>query len=62
MSSSSTKKKANSRISAEVELISVDDNTSEVMWKKRFTEAQGFKANLNIVFEHNARTIKLVEN
>ena len=29
---------------------------------KRFTEAQGFKVNLTIVFQNNASTIKLVEN
>ena len=52
----------NSRISTEALFIAVDDKTSKVKWYKSLTEAQGFKMNLNIVFQDNAITIKLVEN
>ena len=62
MSSSSTKQKVKSRSLTEVELIAVDNKTSKVVWSKRFTEAQGFKVKLTIVFQDNASTIKLAEN
>ena len=58
-SSSPTKQKVNSRSSTEADLIAVDDNISKVMWHKRFTEAQGFKVNLNIIFQDDTSTIKL---
>ena len=43
-------------------MISVDDKISKIVWSRRFTEAQGFNVNLNIVFQDNATTIKLAEN
>ena len=46
----------------EAELIAVDNKISKVIWTKRFTEAQGFKVHLNIVFQDNTSTIKLEEN
>ena len=62
MLSSSTKQKANPRSSMEAELIAIDDKTSKVAWSKRFTEVQGFKVNLNIVFQDNMSAIKFIEN
>ena len=61
-SSSLTKKKVSSRSSAEEELIDVDDKTIKVMCTKRFTGSQGFKVNLNAVFQDNTSTITLAEN
>ena len=43
-------------------MIPVDDKINKVVWSKKFTEAQGFKVNLSIVFQDNTRIIKLDEN
>ena len=62
MSSSLKKQKVNWRSLTEVELITVDDKIVKVIWAKRFTEAQGFKAHLTIVFQDETSTIKFAEN
>ena len=59
MSPSLIKQKVSSRSSMEAELIAIDDKISKVTWSKRLTEDQGFKVNLNIVFQDNTSTIKL---
>ena len=60
--SSSTKQKVNSRSSTEAELNAVDDKVSKVIWMKRFIESQGFKIKLNVVYQDNTSTIKLLKN
>ena len=62
ISSSSTKKKVNSRSTTESELIGVDDKISKVIWTKKFIEAQGFEVKLNIIYQDNTSTIKLLNN
>ena len=59
ISSSLIRQKVSSRSSTEEELIAVDEKISKVMWSKRLMEDQGFKVNLNIVFQDNTSTIKL---
>ena len=60
--SSSVKQKTNSRSSTEAELNATDDMISKVIWMKRFIEHQGFKVNLNVVYQDNTSTMKLVNN
>ena len=60
--SSSTKQKVNSRSTTEAELIAVDDKVSKIIWSKKFLEHQGFKVNLNIIYQDNTSTIKLMNN
>ena len=60
--SSSTKQKVNSRSSTESELIGVDDKVSKVIWSKKFLENQGFKVNLNIIYQDNTSAMKLMNN
>jgi hypothetical protein len=60
--SSSVKQKTNSRSSTEAELNATDDMISKVIWMKRFIEHQGFKVNLNVVYQDNTSTMELVNN
>ena len=60
--SSSTKQKVNSRSTTESELIGIDDKVSKIVWSKKFLEHQGFKVNLNIIYQDNTSTIKLMNN
>ena len=58
----STKQKVNVQSSTEAEMIGVDDRISKILWTKRFIENQGFKINLNIIYQDNTSTIKLSKN
>jgi hypothetical protein len=58
----STKQKVNSRSSTEAELNGVDNKIGKIMWTKRFIEKQGYKVNMNVVYQDNTSTIKLAEN
>ena len=60
--SSSTKQKVNARSTTESELIAADDNIAKCMWTRRFIEHQGFKVTLNIIYQDNSSTIKLINN
>jgi len=60
--SSSTKQKTNARSSTEAELNGFDNQIGKVLWTKRFLEAQGFKAKLNIIYQDNQSTMKLANN
>ena len=62
ISGSSTKQKVNARSSTESELIGIDDKISKVIWTKKFIENQGYKVNLNIIYQDNTSTIKLMNN
>ena len=62
ISGSSTKQKINSRSTTESELIAVDDKIAKVIWSQRFIECQGFKSNLNIIYQDNTSTLKLMNN
>lgn len=62
ISGSSTKQKVNSRSTTEAELVCVDDKIAKVVWTKKFIESQGFKVNLNIIYQDNTSTIKLMNN
>ena len=58
----STKQKINSRSSTEAELNGVDDKIGKIMWTKKFIEEQGFKINMNVIYQDNTSTIKLAQN
>ena len=60
--SDSTKQKINTRSSTEAELVAVDDRISKILWAKHFIEKQGFKVELNIIYQDNTSTIKLKNN
>ena len=60
--SSSIKQKTNSRSLTEAELNATDDMISKIIWMKKFIEHQGFKVNLNIIYQDNTSTIKLINN
>ena len=60
--SSSTKQKVNSRSSTEAELNATDDKISKIIWMKKFIEHQGFKVKLNVIYQDNTSTMKLVNN
>lgn len=60
--SDSTKQKVNSRSSTEAELIGVDDRISKVLWVKRFIEYQGFKINLNLIYQDSTSSMRLENN
>lgn len=62
ISSISEKQKVNNMSSTEGELTGIDDNTSKVIWSKKFIEKQGFKINLCMTFQDNMSTIKLIKN
>ena len=57
-----TKQKVNSRSSTEAELNGVDNKIGKIMWTKRFIEKQGYKVNMNAIYQDNTSTIKLAEN
>ena len=40
----------------------MDDKIAKVIWSKRFIECQGFKINLNIIYQDNTLTLKLMKN
>ena len=58
----SNKQKVNSRSSTEAELIAVDNKLSKVMWTMRFIEHQGFKVNLNVIYQDNMSSLRLETN
>ena len=60
--SDSLKQKVNSRSSTESEIVGVDDKIHKVVWAKRFVEYQGFKVNLNIIYQDNTSSMKLEQN
>ena len=62
INSSSTKQKVNARSSTEAELIGIDYKLSMIILTKWFTEAQGHKVTLNVVYQDNTNTIKLAQN
>ena len=57
-----TKQKVNSRSSTEAKLNRVDDKIGKIMWTKKFIEEQGFKINMNVIYQDNTSTIKLAQN
>ena len=40
----------------------MDDKVAMIIWSKRFIECQGFKINLNIIYQDNTSTLKLMNN
>ena len=62
ISSSSTKQKVNSRSTTESELNGVEDKISKVIWTKKIIEAQFFKVKLNMIYQDNTFTIKLLND
>ena len=57
-----TKQKVNLRSLTEAELNGVDNNIGKIMWTKKFIEEQGFKINMNVIYQDNTSTIKLAQN
>ena len=62
ISSDSTKQKTNSRSSTEAELNGVNEKVSKVIWAKKFIEAQGFEVKVNVIYQDNTSTMKLLKN
>ena len=62
ITSNSTKQKVNLWSSTEPEMIAVDDKISKVIWTKKFIESQGFKVELNVVYQNNESNLKLAQN
>ena len=60
--SSSIKQKVNSRSSTEAELNATDDMIGKIIWMKKFIEHQGFKVKLNVIYQDNKSTMKLINN
>ena len=58
----SKKQKVNTRSSTEAELVAVDDVLAQVVWTKKFLEAQGFNVTDNIVYQDNKSTMLLEKN
>ena len=50
------------RSSIEAELINIDDKISKIIWMKKVIESQKFKMNLNIIYQDNTSTMRLVTN
>ena len=59
---SSSKQKRNARSSAEAELNAVNNKTLTVTWTKRFINHQKLNVKLNVIFQDNASSIKLLEH
>eukprot|EP00957_Ditylum_brightwellii_P168284 12811057-Ditylum_brightwellii.AAC.1 len=55
----STKQKLNTRSSTKAEIVGVDDLMPQVLWKRYFMEAQGYKVSDNIVYQDNESAIRL---
>ena len=62
VTSSSAKHKANARSTTRSELIAADDNIAKCTWTRKLIESQGFKVTLNIIYQDNSSTIKLINN
>ena len=56
------KQKVNARSSTEGELIGVDDVIAQIIWTKKFLEAQGYEVKDNVAFEDNKSTMTLSQN
>lgn len=60
--SSSKRQKLNTKSSAEVELVGIDDMMGQVLWTRYFLEAQGCDIKENIVHQDNMSLILLEKN
>ena len=58
----STKQKINTESFTEAELVGVDDALPNVLWIRRFLNAQGFTVNDNVVYQDNQSAILLERN
>ena len=58
----STKQKLNTRSSTEAEIVGGDDTLAQVMWTKKFVEAQGYPITQNIMYRDNQSAMKIEEN
>jgi hypothetical protein len=58
----SRKQKLNTRSSTKAELVGVDDGVNLILWTKLFLEAQGYKVEINTVFQDNQSAILLEVN
>ena len=57
--SASNKKKMNTKILTEAELVGVDDLMTQILWMKYFLEAQGMKVSDNVVYQDNQSAMRL---
>ena len=62
ISRDTTKQKTNTRSYTEAEPHEIVDKISKVLLTKRFIEWQNFKVKLNVVYQDNTSTMKLVKN
>ena len=58
----SRKKKTNTAISTEAELVGIADAIGLIMWVKYFMEAQGYTIDSNILLQDNKSNILLAKN
>ena len=56
------KKKLNTKISTETELIGADNVMPQILWKKYFLEAQGYGIDKNILYLDNTNAVLLEKN
>ena len=55
----SNKQNLNTRSSTEVELVGLDDEMLQVIWTRKFIQAQGYKVADNIIYQDSQSAIKL---
>ena len=60
--STSTKQKINTKSSTEAELVAVDDVIGQVIWTKKFLEAQGYDVGASTIHQDNQSGIRLETN
>jgi hypothetical protein len=60
--SNSTKQKVNARSLTKSKMIAADNTILNVLWTKRFIEAQGHIVKANIVYQDNTSAMKLEMN
>ena len=58
----SGKKKINTKISTEVELVGIRDVLPQVSWYRNFLRSQGYQVNKSIIYQDNQSTIRLCNN
>ena len=56
------KKKINTKISTEAELVGIRDALSQIIWYHNFLRSQGYQVNKPIIYQDNQSTIQICNN